>query len=246
MELINHAMEPRRWAEVHFGEAPLTDVRRVERLKTIAEALAADPGASIPQRFARPYDVKAAYTFFDHPEVGPETVQSAHRAGVLEQLEAAGTDVLIEDTTELDWTGRAPIPGLGPIGHHREGVQGVRLHSVLAARWPEGATSGEDGRRPAVELIGLCDQQYQRRTPRPVGEAKGASAARKKRNRESQRWLWASERVGAAPAGTAVRWVRVGDAEADIYEHLQCCQAKGHGYVTRAGQDRAHRGGVSL
>jgi hypothetical protein len=91
MEPINHAMEPRRWAEVPFGEAPLTDVRRVERLKTMAEALAANPGASIPQLFARPYDVKAAYTFFDHPEVEPETVQSAHRAGVLEQLEAAGT-----------------------------------------------------------------------------------------------------------------------------------------------------------
>ena len=239
MEPINHAMEPRRWAEVHFGEAPLTDVRRVERLKTMAEALAANPGASIPQLFARPYDVKAAYSFFNHPEVGPETVQSAHRAGVLEQLEAAGTYVLMEDTTELDWTGRAPIPGLGPIGNHREGVQGVRLHSVLAARWPEGATSGEDGRRPVVELIGLCDQQYQRRTPRPVGEAKGASAARKKRNRDSQRGSWASERIGAAPAGRAVRWVRVGDAEADSYEHLQGCQAKGHGYVIRAGQDRA-------
>ena len=97
--------------------------------------------------------MKAAYSFFNHPEVEPERVQSAHRAGVLEQLEVAGTYVLIEDTTELDWTGRAPIPGLGPIGNHREVVQGVRLHSVLAARWPEGVTSGEDGRRPAVELV---------------------------------------------------------------------------------------------
>jgi hypothetical protein len=49
--------------------------------------------------------VKAAYPFFGHPEVEPERVQSAHRAGVLEQLEAAGTYVLMEDTTELDWTG---------------------------------------------------------------------------------------------------------------------------------------------
>jgi hypothetical protein len=114
------------------------------------------------------------------------------------------------------------------MGTHCEGVQGVRLHSVLAVRWPEGATSGEDGRRPAVELIGLGDQRYQRCTPRPVGE-EGASAARKKRTRESQRWVWASERVGAALAGTAVRWVRVGDGEADIYEQVQCCQAKGHG-----------------
>jgi Transposase DNA-binding len=51
----------------------LTDVRRVERLKTIAEALAANPGASIPQLFARPYDMKAAYTFFGHPEVEGST-----------------------------------------------------------------------------------------------------------------------------------------------------------------------------
>src|SRR5512138_3478849 len=135
MKLINHAGEPRRWAEVHFGEALLTDVRRVERLKTISEALAANPGASIPRLFARPYDVKAAYAFFSHPEVEPDAVQSAHRAWVLEQMETPGTYVLIEDTTELDWTGRAPIPGLGPIGNHGAGVQGLRLHSVLVARW---------------------------------------------------------------------------------------------------------------
>lgn len=33
--------------------------------------------------------------------------------------------------------------------------------------------------------------------------------------------------------------MRVGDAEADIYEYLQSCQARGHGYVIRAGQNRA-------
>lgn len=241
MEQINHTVEPCRWAEVHFGEAPLTDLRRVERLKKIGEAMAANPGASIPRLFARPYDVKAAYTFFNHPEVEPDAVQSAHRAWVLEQLERPGTYLLIEDTTDLDWTGRAPIPGLGPIGNHREGTQGLRLHSVLAAQWPEGAAVGQDGRRPAVELVGVCDQQYQRRTPRPAGEAKAASGVRKKRVRESQRWPRASERIGSAPRETAVRWVRVGDAEADIYEHLRVCQEKGHGYVIRAGQDRALR-----
>jgi hypothetical protein len=135
MEQTNHALEPSQWAAIHFGDVPLSDVRRAQRLQTIGEALAGNPGASIPQLFARPYDVKAAYTFFAHEEVTPERVQSAHRAWVMEQLERAGTYVLIEDTSELDWSARAPMPGLGPIGNSNEGTQGIRLHSVVAARW---------------------------------------------------------------------------------------------------------------
>jgi hypothetical protein len=33
--------------------------------------------------------------------------------------------------------------------------------------------------------------------------------------------------------------MRVGDREADIYEHLRSCQALGHGFVIRAAKDRA-------
>jgi hypothetical protein len=237
MEPMNHALEPGAWAAIHFGEAPLSDVRRVQRLQTIGEAMAANPGASIAQLFAHPYDVKAAYRFFDHPEVTPESVQSAHCTWVMEQLETAGTYLLIEDTTELDWTGRGLIPGLGPIGNRNEGTQGVRLHSVVAGRWDVEAGSQRPGHRPSVELLGLASQAYCRRVPRPVGQKRHDSQARKRRARESQRWLRSGEQLGLAPRG--VRWVRVGDAEADIYEYLQSCQAKGHGYVLRAGQNRA-------
>lgn len=237
MEQMNHALEPSQWAGIHFGDAPLSDVRRVQRLQMIGEAMAANPGASIPQLFARPYDVKAAYHFFDHPEVTPESVQSAHRAWVMEQLERAGTYLLIEDTTELDWTDRAPIPGLGPIGNSNEGTQGVRLHSVVAARWDAEATVHKLGHRPSVELLGLASQEYLRRIPRPVDDSPDDSLARKKRERESLRWLRSGEELGLVPRG--VRWVRVGDAEADIYEYVQSGQSKGHGYVIRAGQNRA-------
>lgn len=71
MEQTNHALEPSTWAAIHFSGVPLGDIRRTQRLQMIGEALAADPGASIPQLFARSYDVKAAYRFFDHPEVTP-------------------------------------------------------------------------------------------------------------------------------------------------------------------------------
>jgi hypothetical protein len=63
VERIDPALEPHRWAEVQFGEVPLTDVRRAERLKRIAEAMVSNSRASIAQLFAHPYDVKAAYRF---------------------------------------------------------------------------------------------------------------------------------------------------------------------------------------
>src|SRR5262249_55989564 len=112
MNVVSHNAAPRAWAEEHFADTPFSDIRRVERVVRIAEAMAATPGASIPQLFAHPYDTKAAYTLFGHAEADPETIQATHRGLVLEQMEAPGTYLLIEDTTELDWTGRAPIVGL--------------------------------------------------------------------------------------------------------------------------------------
>lgn len=237
MQDTHHALEPNRWAALHFGEAPFSDVRRTRRLQAIGEALAASPGASIPQLFAHRYDVKATYAFFAHPEVDVDSVQSTHRAWVMDQLEQAGAYLLIEDTTELDWTGRARIPGLGPIGNRNEGTQGIRLHSVLAARWNERAADHRVGHRPPLEVLGLVVQDYHRRIPRPAGDRRDDSRARKRRPRESQRWLRSGDGMGLAPR--AARWVRVGDAEADIYEYLQSCQARGHGHVIRSGQDRA-------
>src|SRR3954447_5227966 len=157
MRVVSHSAEPRTWAEEHFGDTPFSDIRRTERAIRIAEAMAANPGASIPQLFAHPYDTKAAYTFFGHAEAEPETIQAAHRALVLEQMETPGTYLLIEDTTELDWTGRAMIEGLGPIGNSNTKTQGVILHSVLGVKWPETAASPLCKRRPSVAVLGICD-----------------------------------------------------------------------------------------
>jgi Transposase DNA-binding/Transposase Tn5 dimerisation domain len=237
MNDVTHSTEPRMWAEEHFGDLPFSDVRRSERAITIATAMASNPGASIPQLFAHPYDTKAAYTFFAHPEVEPETLQLTHRSLVAERMERPGTYLLIEDTTELDWTGRERIPGLGPIGNSTVSTQGVLLHTVLGVQWPEDKRTTPHGHRPAVTVLGVCDQQYHIRVPRRAGERRGDSWPKKKRARESQIWQRASERMGAAPE--QARWVRIGDAAADIYEHLTICRALGYGFVIRSGQDRA-------
>ena len=115
--------EPQRWAEAQFAGAKLTDIRRVARVKTIAEAMAIHPGRTIPQLCDSPYAVTAPYNLFQHQEATPDNIQSGHRALVLEAMRQPGVYLLLEDTTELSWSGKQAIAGLGPIGNSAAGLQ---------------------------------------------------------------------------------------------------------------------------
>ncbi|MEW6735885.1 MAG: transposase DNA-binding-containing protein [Acidobacteriota bacterium] len=161
--------DPERWAEINFSGAEMSDVRRTERAIKIAEAMAINPGCSIPALFERTYDVKATYNFFKHQEATPDNLQAGDRELVLTEMEEPGLYLLLEDTSELSWSGKKPIAGLGPIGKGEQGQQRFHLHSTLAVGW----TKEEKiiaGHRPSVEVIGLCDQQYYIRKPRPKDE----------------------------------------------------------------------------
>src|SRR5262249_23578015 len=158
--------------------------------------------------------------FFKHEEATPNNIQAGHRAVVLDKMRQPGVYLLLEDTTELSWSGKQAITGLGPIGNSAAGLQGFLLHTVLGVRWPE--TPPQDNRqRQPVEVLGLRDQQYYVRTP--CRKPRESSQERLHRARESQVWPSTSQCLGRAPAG--VRWIRVADREADIYEYLVSCQA---------------------
>ena len=236
-----HQAAPRVWAEQHFGDLDLGDLRRNQRAVTIATAMATNPTRSIPQMFLNPYDVKAAYSFFRHPEATPEPLQLAHREVVLEQLQRPGQYLLLEDTSEMSWSGQQPIAGLGPIGSGAAGLQGFLLHSMLAVRWQcevAAHTTRWPG-RPSVEVLGLPVQHYHVRQPRPTGEpAKNNSKILKERAREGQWWEQAGAALGPAPEDEAVTWTRVCDRGADIYELLVSCAELNHRFVIRAAQDR--------
>ena len=96
---------PRQWAIEHFGGAELDDLRRIDRAITIGEAMAASPGKSLPQIFAHPYDLKAAYTFFRQPEVTPDNLQAGHRELVLCEMEKPGRyDLQLRVDPTANWT----------------------------------------------------------------------------------------------------------------------------------------------
>lgn len=229
-------LDPQAWAEEHFGELDLGHAKRNQRAITIAAGFAATPGKSIPQTFDNWYDVKAAYKFFADPSVTPDEVQARHRELTLAQLQQPGTYLLIEDTTEPSWGGDQPRTGLGRIGAKKSKRQGFQVHTTLAVCWPTTLEPDATGHRPPVVILGIADQHMQVRVDAPPDETRHA---RLLRARESEVWEVATTRMGTAPETPGVRWVRVCDRGADIYEFLMSCHAEGHGYVVRAAQDRA-------
>jgi hypothetical protein len=194
----------------------------------------------IPELFSRKYEIQATYDLLDRPEATPDAIQRGHRRLVADELRKPGRYLLIEDTTFPSFTHRKQsVPELGPIGGSEEGQQGFLLHSVLAVRAPLPGEPDARGHRPPVTILGLIDQQYLVRSPRPVAPSKQTvSRQRTKRDRESDRWLESSRRIGPAPSNSEVRWVRVADREADIYEYLRECRERGHGFLVRVNQDR--------
>jgi hypothetical protein len=235
MVTLEYEASPAEWARNHFGGAEMSDLRRVERAITIAEAMALSPGATLPQMFAHRYDLKAAYNFFAHPEATPAQIQAGHREWVALARRQPGVYLCLEDTTEPSWPERAAIPGLGPVGGSKERQIGFLLHSTLVARaWED--DKEHTARRGAVEILGFADQQYQVRQGAPPGETR---TQRQQRPRESQLWLRSTAALGEAPDDPAVEWRRVCDRGADIFASLVAYQAAGHKFTIRATQDRA-------
>jgi len=235
--IVNHSeLDPQAWAEEHFGDLDLGHAKRNQRAITTAAAFAANPGKSIPQTFGSWYEIQATYTFFAHPEVTPDELQARHRELTLERLHQPGVYLLVEDTTEPSWGGKKKRPGLGRVGDQQSTKQGFQLHTSLAVRWPAACTPDAQGRRPPVEVIGLADQQSLARQAKPAHETR---KERLSRARESEVWAAATTRLGTAPDHPDVRWIRVCDRGADIYEFLRSCLEEGHGHVVRAAQDRA-------
>ena len=147
------------WAQTHFGGTRLGNTRRSARVCTLVSGWARQPGASIPRLHAgHGYASKAAYQSLGLPSAPPDALQAPHRQLIRQQLQAAGTYLLVEDITELNWPEAAERrPGLGPVGSGKATSQGVLLHSLMAAAWP---ATGPDpaARRPALPLLGLLDQ----------------------------------------------------------------------------------------
>lgn len=212
-------MQAEQWALAQFGTLKLGDTRRTQRVVELAAAMFRQPDASLPQQLGDPAALKATYRLLNTEALSHAQLLASHWEATRHTAEEAGTTLLVQDTSELDFTAHPGVTGLGPIGNGKG--RGLLLQSMLAIR-PDTHT-----------VVGLAYQQSTLRQGAPAGET---CVQRRKRGRESQGWLTGIRAVGTPPP--EARWVHVGDRYADMWAFFTTCHATGTDFLVRAAQDR--------
>jgi hypothetical protein len=167
MTLSTSEWAAQQWAQVELGDRRLT-----RRAVAIGTQMAAHSEASLPEQMGSPSMLKAAYGLLNHPGVSLAALTAPHRQQTLQAASAVQVALLVEDTTELDFTAHASKTGLGPIGDGRG--RGLLLHSTLAL---------EPTRR---SLLGLAHAEVVLRQPKV---------------KPAQKWVRTPERLLLGSAG---------------------------------------------
>ncbi len=182
------------FGEEHFGAAQLGDHRRTKRLVQLADKMVMHPGGTLPDKIDDPASLKALYRLVNREEVTHATVLAPSRERTLRLMrEVEGTVLVIQDTTELDFSGLASLEGLGAIGNG--GCRGYLAHNALAVV------------AETRDVIGLV---YQKLAKRPkVNKKETREQSRQRTDRLLRLWRDASVAIPAAASGR--RQVEVAD-----------------------------------
>ena len=199
---------------LNFGTCQLGDKRRTNRLMQVAQDIASNPSASLPNQMETWGDLRAAYNLFDRDEVTFEAIARPHWE--LTKQRATGRNLVIGDTTELDFGKNRQIEGLGPTGNGSG--QGFLLHNALLV------DAGSE------EIIGVAGQTIHYRNRK--SKKKENRSQRLKRERESQVWGTVIDQVG--PPREGVSWVHVLDRGGDNFEVYCHLLQQRSGWVVRA------------
>jgi hypothetical protein len=214
----------------------LRDQRLNERARRVLADLGAQPGRSIPAACGGWPETKGAYRLFDHEQVTAQQVLEPHYLCSEQRLRQHPVVLCLQDTSELDYTGKSDIQGLGPLNY--ETRQGLYLHPTLAVT-------------PERLALGVLDAWMWTREPGSLGADKDRH--RPIEEKESLRWLEGYQRVCELQTQMPeTRLVYVGDREADIYdlfaERYQARQAEAvcAEWLIRAEHDRKLADGRKL
>ena len=111
------------WAEEELLTINMGDKRIDRRARQLLSRLASKPTISIPATCNGWPETKAAYRLLDNGADTAESILEPHRAYSLKRLAGEEIVLCIEDTTELDYTDKSDIDGLGPLNYEiRQGL----------------------------------------------------------------------------------------------------------------------------
>ncbi len=220
------------WIQEEFGTIDCKDVRRNARFFHLATAwwthLAASVAAVCQQGWA---ETMAAYRLVKSKYVTLAVILAPHQTMTLRRVQAEPVVLAIQDTTELDYTGK-PIArqtqaseGVGPLSPKRVGCLAHVQYVVTPDRRPLGVWRVTMLVRTVLQ--GITRTQAHRRKPLE--------------DKESVRWRDGyRDACALATQAPTTKVVSVADREGDLYEiYAEAAAATGTAdWVIRACQDR--------
>ena len=105
------------WPQQEMLSANFGDKRLRRRAEVVLGSLARDPEGSVPSAFRSWGETQAAYRLFSNERVTAERVLEPHRDATLERMKQYPVVLCVQDTTELDYTSKPQIQGLGPLNY---------------------------------------------------------------------------------------------------------------------------------
>lgn len=202
----------------------LGDERLNKRSKKVLEALASTPQLSINASVEGWGDTLAAYRLFDNSQVTPELILAAHYEATKRRVGEQPVVLVVQDTTELDFSAHPPKDARCLNEPYRFGYYDHSHHALTPDKLHLGLLGSETYNRDA-ETLGTGRD----RKSLPIEE------------KESLRWLTgyrlAADRAREFP-GTRV--ISVADSEADIFDIFAEAQKEGSAadFVIRGKEDR--------
>ncbi len=221
------------WQEEELAGVDLGDRRLNARAVRVLGCLGQQPTRSIPGSCQSWAETLAAYRLLEHAKVTPERLLAPHAKATQARMGEYPVVLVVQDSSELDFSGKPSITGLGPLNW--ESRQGLFVHLSLALT-------------PERLSLGVVEAQFW--APDPQQPHKNATRKQTPiEEKQSGHWLASyreADRLAKELPETQV--VSVADREGDIYEVFQAWQeAEGPraSWVIRACQDRRLTGRVA-
>lgn len=206
-------VDVQNWVIEETKSVSFGDTRLNKRFGDILNSFAGSPSKSIPGSMKSWGETIAAYRFLNNENVTYDQILSPHKNASVDRIKNEKIVLMLQDTTEIDFTGRKSIKGMGYLDS--EHSQGFYLHPNIAVtpdRLCLGVTNIQMWTR---DLIGVRKDRF------------------KKSIEEKESYCWikgyesANEIALSAPNTTIVS---VSDRGGDIYELLQ----KNHSELNKA------------
>lgn len=214
-----------------FYRPHLGDHRLEKRLHHIGQTLMQHPNQTLPSAFRCPHQLKAMYRFMNNKRVHYPHLLHSLAEGTLERLKPHPRILVVQDSSELDYTTHSSLRGVGHLHTH---TQGLMFHSALAVS-PQGLP------------LGILQQHCWAR-----GHEIGIKHQRKKRkveDKESAKWLNTLQDIEQRlfQGGYEGEALIISDRESDVWEYLtQPRSAQTHVLIRQAHDRRLHQDTLHL